>query len=284
MVDFAGPLSSFQAIPLVGSAVSDFLAPDPVTGRAGQLPWQIRAVQRNSARLATIIAGTLLEAGGAQGFKDFMERPLPHGIGGSDPQNTTLAGQTTLKDLVYKITEVQEPGKPEGYDAAIVYADADMDVTTRLNVVAGVNYVKSFTLGGTKPDWVAISVFKDIVPWSGQLLYEMLAKMQALLDAYSGVISEIQAFINLLVRKIDTLEAFIKYLISILNFIESLEAGFYVLSVPSTGGDASEWIQLIDSAGGDRPPSGPGGFSAGVALAYVAPDITAFEAAFNLIF
>jgi hypothetical protein len=115
-------------------------------------------------------------------------------------------------------------------------------------------------------------------------LYELLAKMQALLDAYSGVIEELKAFIDLIIRKIDTLEQFLQYLISILDFVLSLQVGFYILTVPKTSGDTTEWVTLIQNAGGSPPPSGAGGYTAGVALAYVAPNVDAFASAFDLIF
>ena len=108
--------------------------------------------------------------------------------------------------------------------------------------------------------------------------------MQALLDAYKGVIDEIKAFIDLIIRKIETLERLLQYLIALLDFIESLSVGFFILSVPETEGDSAEWARLIDNAGGNPPPSGPGGYSAGVGLAYVAIDIGPFAEAFKLIF
>lgn len=287
MDDIAGSLAAFEAIPVIGDAVSGFLAPDPVTGKGGELPWQQTLVQRNSIRLSNAVAGALLEAGGAEGLKDFFEGSLPHGQAGFSPQNDTVAGLTNLKDMVFKFTEVQDnalAGQGGAQDAAVLYGDWFVDVRVRQNIVDAINYLKTFTLGGNPPDWVSISIFKDIIPWSGQLLYEMLAKMQALLDAYSGVINEIKAFIDLLIRKINTLEEFLKYLISLLDFISKLSAGFYILSVPSTEGDVSEWGRLIDNAGGTPPPSGPGGYTGGVGLAYVAPDVGPFAAAFKLIF
>ena len=60
--------------------------------------------------------------------------------------------------------------------------------------------------------------------------------------------------------------------------------GVYVLSVPELNGTAQSWVSAIDTAGGTKPPSGPGGYSAGIALGYVAPDIAAFKTAFSIIF
>ena len=288
MADLSGALAAVAYVPLVGEAInSALITPDPVTGQSGELPWQQTLVRRNSIRLSNVVAGAMLEAGGAEGLKDFFELPLPHGQAGFSPQNSTVASLTNLKDMVFKFTEVQDnalAGQGGTHDAAVLYGDWFVDVRVRQNIVDAINYLRTFTLGGNPPDWVSISIFKDIIPWSGQLLYELLAKMQALLDAYSGVINEIKAFIDLLIRKINTLEEFLKYLISLLDFISKLSAGFFILSVPSTEGDVSEWGRLIDNAGGTPPPSGPGGYTGGVGLAYVSPDVGPFAAAFKLIF
>jgi hypothetical protein len=139
-------------------------------------------------------------------------------------------------------------------------------------------------MGGVPPDWISIVPLRDIIPWAGGFLYELLAKIQALLDAFNGIIQEIRDFIDLLIRKIDVLEAFIQYLIDLLNFIMSLEIGAYLLAVPQVSGTAADWAAAVDSAGGVRPSTGPNGFSAGIALAYVAPDIAPFVTAFTIIF
>jgi hypothetical protein len=96
--------------------------------------------------------------------------------------------------------------------------------------------------------------------------------------------AEITAFINLIERKINILEQFIEYLISILDFLLSLEIGLFVLFLPETGGDISSWFAAIDGAGGSPPTSGPNGYTAGLALAYIGVDIGAFATALQLIF
>jgi hypothetical protein len=125
---------------------------------------------------------------------------------------------------------------------------------------------------------------RDIVPWSGEIIYSLLDKIQALVDAFKGVMSELNDFIGLLSRKIDTLERLLEELISVLDFIESLQIGAFVLAVPEVEGTVDNWVAAVETAGGTVPPSGPGGYSAGVALAYVGPDVTALKAAFSLIF
>lgn len=307
----AGPLVAFQAIPLVGSAAGGVgaptaaIQPDPVTGQLPAQPWANILVRANAARLATIVAGAMLNNNSAEAFRGLMQGPLPKGT----PNSTTMqdyatlvdqvsrtgsgsteqpvlgtGSQVTLEKLVYAMTINDINDNAVIQDTAIFYGDAFTDPVFRLNILAAVNFVKTFTLGGAPPDWIQISILRDIIPWSGQMLYDLIAKIQALLDAFQGVIDEITAFINLIERKIDVLEKFIKYLLSILDFIESLSAGFFLLSVPETSGDAGTWGSLIDSATGNAPPSGPGGYSAGIGLAYVGADVTAFAAAFQLIF
>lgn len=284
----AGALTSFEALPLVGgtiasiTAVTEKFQPDPATGLLPTPPWDDARVRRNATRLANIVASAMMQANSAVAFKALMEGAFPKGA----PSVQGLSA-SSLSELVYGITSVQAPqeaGQPALQTAGVVYARCFDDATVRENVLAAVDFCKAFTLIGTPPNWIQVSVLRDIVPWSGQIIYDMLAKMQALLDAYSGVIAEIKAFIDLIVQKIDTLENFLEYLTSILNFIESLSLGFYILSVPSTDGDVNEWVSLIDNAGGTKPPSGPGGYTGGVAFAYVAPDVTPFKAAFDLIF
>ena len=109
-------------------------------------------------------------------------------------------------------------------------------------------------------------------------------RIDALLDAFKSAIDEIKAFIDTVVRKIDILERFIKYLIEILNYLDSFSVGFFFLSVPSTAAGIPGWISAIDNAGGTKPPSGPGGYSAGVSLAYAGTNVDAFATAFSLIF
>jgi hypothetical protein len=157
-------------------------------------------------------------------------------------------------------------------------------VGLRLNILAVIQFIKSFTLGGVPPDWISVVPLRDIIPWAGEILYDLLDKIQALLDAFNGVMDEIRAFIDLIERKIAALERFIQFLIDILNLIESLQIGAFLLSVPDVSGDVFQWFEEVDNAGGAKPPSGPGGYSAGVSFAYVAPDIVAFKAAFSLIF
>jgi len=294
LTSFAGPLTAFESVPLVGKYAAVLTpsgsAPLPTEaympnfqGEYPELPWNNLLVQSNSARLASIVASAMLQSGGAFPYKTFMEGPFPQGVPSVKDLDTS-----NLNAMVFSITNVQDVDESTWQitvqDAGVLYSNVYDDSTVRKNVLAAVNFCKAFTLGGTPPDWIQVSLLRDIIPWGGQLLYELLAKMQALLDAYSGVIEELKAFIDLIIRKIDTLEQFLQYLISILDFVLSLQVGFYILTVPKTSGDTTEWVTLIQNAGGSPPPSGAGGYTAGVALAYVAPNVDAFASAFDLIF
>lgn len=293
----AGALAAFQAIPAVGQISKTLgtqnlgaltvVAPLPVdvtTGNVPPQPWQHPSVKSQAGRLAGIVGSSLLEqgSGAIQQFQLIMQGSFPRGPLLSKAAN--LVAANNLSNLVFAITN-QDPvsgaiDKPT-YDA---YIEAFTDVSCRKNILFAIQYVTSFTFGGTPPDWIQFSILRDMIPWSGQLLYDILAKIQALLDAFKSVFDEIIAFINLIERKITVLEEFIQFLIQILDFILSLQAGFFLLFVPSTGGDVFQWFDLIDNAGGTPPSSGPGGYSAGVSFAFVAPDISAFAAAFSLIF
>lgn len=286
LTQLAGPLTSLDAIPLVNSLTSTIevsakYQPDPATGQLHAGPWNETIVRFNSARLATIVGSALLQGNSAVAFKALMESfPKPR------PEISGLQANT-LSDLVFEVTKVSEPnksGQAAVAQAGVLYGDVYADANSRLNVLAAIEFCKSFTLIGTPPDWVQISILRDVAPWSGQILYELLYKMQTLLDAYAGVADEIKIFIDLLTQKIDTLENLLSYLTSILNFVESLSLGFYILSVPETDGDVGTWISLIDNAGGTKPPSGAGGYTGGVGLAYVAPDVALFKAALDAIF
>jgi hypothetical protein len=229
------------------------------------------------------VAAALLEQGsGPIGqFQQIMQGSFPKGP--LKPQTPLIANAKNISQLVTNLTALDSSGN---YSQATynAYVQAFSDASCRKNILFAVQYVTSLTLGGTPPDWVQVTILKDIVPWSGQLLYDILAKMQALTDAFQGIFAEIAQFINTIERKIQVLEQFIEYLLSILDFILNLDLGFYMLFVPTTSTDIFGWFSLIDGAGGTVPPSGPGGYSAGIALAYIGPDVTAFSNAFKLIF
>lgn len=284
LTNLADGLASFLSYVTIGdlsraNTVNESFQPDPITGQVPQLPWQKGSVRRQSRRLADSITSSFLQAGGeaATGFRNLMQSPLPAG-----PISTggTLSGATTLEKLVIAFT----PTKDLSSKVATTFVSGYSDTSLRLNVLAAVQYIKSYSLGGAPVDWIAVVPLRDIVPWSGQMIYDLLDKIQALLSAFQGVMAEIKAFIDLIERKIDSLERFIEFLINILNFIESLQIGAYLLSVPELNGTAQSWANAIDTAGGTKPPSGPGGYSAGIGLGYVAPDIIAFKTAFSIIF
>jgi len=287
MANLAASIASFESFPIVGTllrsqTVSESFQPDPITGKTPRLPWQVASVRKQAGRLAEAVAAALLQSGAEalNGFRSLMQDPLPAG-----PISTPfkLTGADTLEKVVLAFTDVDDQGNVS-LSGAQTFSAGYSDTSLRLNVLAGIQYVKTYSLGGAPVDWIAVVPLRDIIPWSGQIIYDLMDKVQALLDAFSGVMSEIKQFIDLLERKINALERFIEFLLNILNFIESLEIGAFVLSVPELNGSAQSWVDAIDTAGGSKPPSGPGGYSGGVGLAYVATDISAFKTAFSLIF
>lgn len=299
----SGILAAFQS-----TAVLEYLAQFETVGAALdpasqvvpiQMPWTRFNVRRQTARLADGVVMSMLQHPEAvTTFQGLMQGTLPRG-----PITTqgNLAGKSTLEQIVKALTAssstddgiVTDIAGATAFaftggtvDAAGVstYMEAYKDVALRLNLLVIINFFKTFAIGGTPVDWISISPLRDIIPWSGQFLYDLLDKIHALLDAFSGTLEEIKAFIELLERKINALEQFIQFLVDILNFIESLSLSFFLLTASGLNGDANSWIEAIDTAGGEAPPSGPDGYSAGICLAYVAPDIAAFAAAFSIIF
>ncbi len=282
----ASALSALVNVPLIGlassSVTNEKFTPNDATGQLPMMPWQSPQVVRQSARLANTVASALLEAGSGaiDQFRVIMQSsPLPKGV----PAAIALNSANTIEKLVTTFTAVDENGQVT-LAGAQLYGDVYGDAAFRKNILHAVQYILALTLGGTPPDWIKISILRDIIPWSGQMLYDLLAKMQALLDAFRGVLDEIKDFIDLLIRKIDALERFIQFLISILNFIESLQVGAFVLSLPTTTGGPQDWFTAIDNAGGTPPNPAPNGYQAGIALAYVAIDVDPLVAALKAIF
>lgn len=235
-----------------------------------ELPWENRGIQKQSARLADTLGSAFLEAGGTtlETFRELLQLPSP------------VLGTPTLEAALIKLTSTTGSDLEQGSNFVTAYGDDSF----RRALLSVVNVLKSLTGGGLQPDWVSVSPLRDIVPWSGEIIYSLLDKVQALVDAYNGVMGEISDFISLLARKIDTLERLLEQLISVLDFIESLQIGAFVLVVPEVSGSVDNWVAEVDNAGGTIPPSGPGGYSAGVAMAYVGADLGAIKAAFSLIF
>lgn len=303
LADLAGPVGT-KFLPDSFLNVAVPVPINPATGGVGLLPWQLKAVRFHAARLANKFGSLFLdlEGGLPESFRQLMQGPLPAGTPPTASlANSTLAGADTLEKMVYALTAVDiEQGAVGAAASAVLettvfqagtvteatrktYGSAYNDVVVRRNVLAAVNFLLNVNGQGVPPDWQQIAILRDMIPWSGQLLYELLAKIQALLDAFKGLMDEVKAFIDLIIRKIDTLERFLQFLIDILNYIESLQGGFYFLNSGTMGGDVTQWMQTLDQAT-NPPPSGPGGYTAGVAFAYLAVDVAAFEAAFGLIF
>jgi hypothetical protein len=284
LTNIASALAAFQSFPILGevaaleAAGQSATTGNPITGASIQMPWEKVSVKRQSARLTQALASAMLSAGEnvLSDFRNIMQGPFQAGVPSSeylDPNSPP-----NLQNLVTYMTKV-----PVDTAGVKRYEDGYLDLTVRKNVLVAIQYLLNLTGVGMKVDWVAIVPLRDIIPWSGQMIYELLAAIQKLLDAFQGVMDEIKAFIDLLIRKIDAMERFIEFILQILNFIDSLQVGAYVLNASGIGGGLGDWVNIIDTAG-NPPPKLPGGYSGGVGLAYVATDAAAFEAAFNIIF
>jgi hypothetical protein len=295
LADVAGPVAALDAVPIVSlvsspTTLATEYKPSQATGRYPQLPWQLVSIRYQSNRLAVTVASALLEAGSGaiEGFQAIMQGPLPKGpytSGGA------VAGKTTLEQAVFALTDLSDATDRGPWaigDAtlpqATAYGHVFSDEVFRLNVLAAINFIKSFTLGGYPPDWISVAILRDIIPWGADILYRILDAIQALLDAFNGVMQEIKDFIDLLIRKIEALERFIEFLISLMEYIILLDVSCYVLNSGTLTGGLPSWIDAVDSATGDVPPNEPGGYSAGIVLAYVAPDTSAISNAFKIIF
>lgn len=293
-------IASYVVVDVLGSAGSIYESWNPETnpfiydGKPPKMPWQDRWIIREAARLADIVASAMMALPSTVYTYRSLVSSLPKGPIDGGPEPTTLDDKNTVDELTLAFTDKDSntvtDEEADNYgtvtlEGAKAFYQGYNDTGFRLNILAVINYIKTFTLGGTPPDWISISPLRDIIPWSAQLLYDILDKIDALLAAFAGIIDEIKAFIDLLIQKIETLERFIQFLIDILNFIESFAFNVTMLVVPSVDGDVSAWIDAIDSAGGDIPvASSTGDLAAGIGLAYVAPNIEAFTTAFSVIF
>jgi hypothetical protein len=262
-------------------------------------PWQDLLVQGQANKLAIKFGNILLEQGNMQiaAFKQVMRGSLP---AGPVPGYSTLEGLVTSITTTSSPTVTYPPGSSDEVVAALTAANTYLNTTVsqatanaysaifnnadaRRNVLAGINFLRSLGFQGVPPDWLSMSIM-DLIPWSGQILYQLVAMVQALIDAFKGLMQQIIDFINLIERKITALEIFIEYLIQILNFLLSLNVGFYLLFEPEISGDVTAWFNAVDSTAGTPPMSGPNGYTAGICLAYLLPDVSAIADAFGLIF
>lgn len=170
-------------------------------------------------------------------------------------------------------------------DTVVTFGKAYSDANVRKSVLAAVKYVQTLGYQGVPPDWQRIALLDDLLPWSSRLIYEILDKIQGLVDGFNGLIDEIKQFIDMIIRKIEVLEKFIQFLIDILNLIESLSVGFYFMAAYDLNGGVSDWFSAVDNAGGKKPPSSAAnGYTGGICLAFVAPDVTGIQTAFKTIF
>lgn len=293
----AGIIAAFKASDIAFSvstpeSLSKNYQPNPVTGAYPTMPWDKTGVQHSAARLANNVGPAMLQAGYSftDTFRKMMQDPPPKSWDVGDWKNIETAvdyltgSASFFSDTVEQITG-STSSKGEGAEfRAATYGKVYFSVNYRLNILSVVNFIKSFTLGGTGADWVKLSILRDIIPWSGDLIYKLLDYIQALLDAFNGTMKEISDFIDLLIRKINALEKFIKFLIRIMEYIMSLSVEVYMLKSDSMTGGIEKWFEQVDNADGEKPPTSPVGYSAGVVLAYVTPDDAGIKTAFDIIF
>jgi len=279
----AGVLGAFRSIGLLEQYLQA-QGPDSTitTLSEPKMPWELSKVRRAAARLANVVAQAMLGGTSAsvEQFRTLMTGSFPKQPpplqGSGDPFDD-------LSTMVFELTGIDDDGVATSA-ARSLYAYSYNYTRTRINLLYVVDYLNGFALQGEPPNWISVQPLRDIIPWSAQFLYDLLDKIEALLAAYSGLMKEIENFIDLLIRKIETLERFIQFLLDILNLIESLQIGAYLLSAPEAGGTVYDWWEVVDNAGGIQPSTGPGGYSAGVSFAWVATDIGAFVTAFKQIF
>ncbi len=287
----ANELASLSYVPILGPGV-DFVVgevPPEATQNFDQVgnlvnppkfPWQTFVVKRKANQLAVTVGEAMLaNLGTAQAFAGIMTGPAPKG----PLTQGVLAGKTTIQEMVSGL--IRDPGSDLPVETLSgAYNLYYVDPVYRLNVLVAISQVASLLQQGSTPNWQRVSIFRDVIPWAGEIFYDILAKIQALVDAYNGALKEIRDFIDLIERKIDALERFLQFLISILDEIESLQVSAYVLNSGVLNGGIDSWVNAVDSAGGNKPPSNPGGYSAGVVLGYVATDAAAFASALKIIF
>jgi len=272
----ASRLAGFQSSLLVGKlagldAPGDAFS-DPGLADLTVMPWQRFNVRNTAARLANGVASAMLSLNGGEvtTFQNYMQGNPPRGPVSTQFQN--VPGNpplSTLSGICFAFTTPEDPKvTPNTNQTLTTFLAAYDDTKLRQNVLTVVTFLKNFTLGGVPPDWISVSPLRDLIPWAMALLYDIVAKIQALLDAFQGFLDEIVKFIDNLERKIDAMETFVQFLIDILDFIEDLNFGVFVLAANNLSGDVSTWVTTIDEATGSPPPSGPGGYTAGICIAY----------------
>lgn len=304
IVNYAGILAAYRSLAVLGeiaaydsagAAVNDANRLAPI-----EMPWVRFSIRRQASRLADGVAQAMLrDPSAATSFRNLMRGALPRG-----PISTglNLAGKTDLESILAELTSSSlddENGAVEALANAFAfqltggtvdelgiqtYQQAYLDAGLRKNMLAVINFIMSFGLGGEPVDWITIQPLRDIIPWGGQFIYDLLDKVQALLDGASGTANDVKLFIETLERKIIALENLIQLLIEILNFVETLSFDAYLLAASGLSGDISSWIQAIDTAGGTPPPNDPQSYTSGIALAYAAPDAVPFATAFSIMF
>ena len=282
----AGSLAGYSP-ELPAQTPTDLVANDEV-------PWITDFVQAQVAKITNQYLTIIFQNPTfPNNLKNLMTRPLPYGPPETAFLLTNPVGRATnLLELVTALTYSFEEEFASGTssvttpEAVSGYIASFLDKPVRKNLQVAVKFITTLGYQGVPPDWMRLSVFQ-LIPWSTNILNEILAKIQAMVDAFNDLLKEIKDYIDMLIRKITALEQFIEFLIKILNLIESLSVGFYVLAAYDLRGGVDEWFSVLDSAEGEKPPSTAGnGYTAGVCLAAVAPTpiVVGIEMAIKAIF
>jgi len=248
----------------------------------------VLVVRWQSSRLAMQFSTSMLAAGGGglDNFRAAMES-WPAGNPGltGDLQAATSLGQAVSLMTTSSVASALSVTSEVPKSMMNAYRDAYANDLFRQNVLKAVQIARSnATVGLSSNGWISISILRDVVPWSGQIIYQLLGQINGLVAGAAGAAKEITAFADMLTSKINALETFVKSMTGILDFIETLEISFSMLLVPSISGGAPEWVSAVQNAGGDKPAMDPSHYTGGVFMAYAGPNIDAIQKAFALIF
>lgn len=244
-----------------------------------RLPIQLKDLNKQASRITHNVVVAMMGQGttGATPFRNLLEGPMPKALN----QGEEL--YPNLKAMIKVMTYMDEDGNTT-VPTQLALVGGYYSVGVRANLQVAIDYLRGLALGGVEKNWISVVPLRDIIPWCGQLIYDLLGKIEALLAAFSGVMKEISNFIDLLERKIQALEDFLAYLIRILNFVEALQFDAYFLGVKGLNTGPQGWIDAIKLAGGTPPNSNPANYAAGISFAYSAVNPVAFEKAFGIIF
>jgi hypothetical protein len=139
---------------------------------------------------------------------------------------------------------------------------------------------------GTPPNWTAVRLLDDLIPFVDQIIAQLQKKIKALFDLYGGIVKEVIDFISFLQKRVALLLDIIEMIEQIILLLLSLDFGFYILNIPADIGGVRYFSETLQSATG-APSNGPNGLTAGMVWAYGSAsmeNLTAVKSAFTLLF